>query len=246
MPRLRDKVPLPAFLRPHDAPKVHASMIRLPAVLPVLAQGLAPCLVLCLVLCLAACAPPQGHDVTQFIAPTKIETQSGPPPEDGDGQCWGFIAGETRTELEEQLIEVEPPKQAADSDEITPPIFRKASVPVEITDPGRSFLRICDTDLPPLVAALQRALDARGIYQGAITGEMDAATRDAVRRYQADQGVDSAILSLAAARQLGLVAVEIERPEFEPELEPEPELGPEVDAPSTPSDVTVPIPRPDR
>lgn len=225
-------------------------MTRLPVVSPVLSCRIAPRIAVCFALCLTACAPPQGPDVTQLIAPIKIETQSGPPPEDGDGQCWGFIAGETRTELEEQLIEVEPPKQVAESDEITPPVFRKESVPVEITDPGLSFRRVCDTDLPPLVAALQRALDARGIYQGAITGEMDAATRDAVRRYQADQGLDSAVLSLAAARQLGLVAVDIPRPEPEPEFDvepgPEPELGPALDAPNTPSDLTTPIPRPER
>jgi peptidoglycan hydrolase-like protein with peptidoglycan-binding domain len=37
-----------------------------------------------------------------------------------------------------------------------------------------------------------------------VTGEMDPATAEAVRRYQADHGLDSPMLSLAATRQLGI------------------------------------------
>lgn len=54
---------------------------------------------------------------------------------------------------------------------------------------------------------LQRALQARGLYTGAITGELDAQTGDAVRRFQAPQGLNSAILSLEGAQQLGLVTL---------------------------------------
>lgn len=57
------------------------------------------------------------------------------------------------------------------------------------------------------VATLQRALKARGFYLLPLTGEMDAATQDAVRRYQAANGLDSAILSLSATRDLGLIEV---------------------------------------
>ena len=56
-------------------------------------------------------------------------------------------------------------------------------------------------------ASLQRALTARGLYSGAVTGDFDTETADAVRRFQAPQGLDSAILSLQAAQQLGLVPV---------------------------------------
>lgn len=57
------------------------------------------------------------------------------------------------------------------------------------------------------IAALQRALQVRGLYAGAISGEMDEGTRSAVRAWQRPLGLDSAILSLDAARQLGLVAL---------------------------------------
>jgi len=56
-------------------------------------------------------------------------------------------------------------------------------------------------------ASLQRALSARGLYAAAITGEYDSDTADAVRRFQAPQGLNSAVLSLQAAQQLGLVAI---------------------------------------
>ncbi len=66
----------------------------------------------------------------------------------------------------------------------------------------------CEDQLTPdFLASLQRALKARGHYHGGITGQMDSRTRRAIRHYQAPQGLDSGILSLAAARKLGLVAV---------------------------------------
>ena len=61
---------------------------------------------------------------------------------------------------------------------------------------------------PDFVASVQRALKVRGLYRGPVTGTMDARTRAAVRAYQKPEGLDSGILSLAAARRLGLVAVE--------------------------------------
>ena len=60
------------------------------------------------------------------------------------------------------------------------------------------------------VASLQRALAVRGYYVWQVTGEMDPRTRAAIRRYQQPQGLDSGILSLAAAQQLGLVSVELD------------------------------------
>ncbi|MEC8794994.1 MAG: peptidoglycan-binding domain-containing protein, partial [Pseudomonadota bacterium] len=56
------------------------------------------------------------------------------------------------------------------------------------------------------LASLQRALKARGYHVGPVTGTYDWLTRRAVQTYQKEQGLDSATLSLAAARQLGLVA----------------------------------------
>lgn len=61
-----------------------------------------------------------------------------------------------------------------------------------------------DTDF---IAALQRALKVRGLFVGEVNGEMDADTRAAIRAWQRPLGLDSGVLSLDAARQLGLVAL---------------------------------------
>ncbi len=56
------------------------------------------------------------------------------------------------------------------------------------------------------IATLQRALKARGLYDGEIDGTLNTDTRKAIRMYQAAHGLDSNILALDAARQLGLIA----------------------------------------
>lgn len=71
------------------------------------------------------------------------------------------------------------------------------------------FEAVCPTDLTPdFIATLQRALQARGGFAGHISGQMDRQTERALRRWQAQQrGPNSAILSIAIARDLGLIAL---------------------------------------
>lgn len=69
------------------------------------------------------------------------------------------------------------------------------------------FDTLCRDDwTPEFIATLQRALIARELMAGPDTGRMDAATRAAIRAFQAGQGIDSDQLSVAAAKRLGLVA----------------------------------------
>jgi hypothetical protein len=75
-------------------------------------------------------------------------------------------------------------------------------------DPLTWFETPCIGSEPAFVTALQRALKARGLYPHALTGALDGPTRLGIRLYQAPLGLDSTDLSLAAARKLGLVAVE--------------------------------------
>ena len=44
----------------------------------------------------------------------------------------------------------------------------------------------------------------------AVTGEMNPETAEAVRRFQAERGLDSPVLSLGAARELGLAATSLD------------------------------------
>jgi len=56
------------------------------------------------------------------------------------------------------------------------------------------------------IKTLQRALKARGLYQGPITGVVDQRTSKAIGLFQRPLGVDSQVLSIIGAQALGLVA----------------------------------------
>ena len=58
-----------------------------------------------------------------------------------------------------------------------------------------------------LIVSLQRALKARGYFNGKLTAIMDHDTKGALRHYQAENGLDSAILSRQTAYELGLFPV---------------------------------------
>ncbi len=62
---------------------------------------------------------------------------------------------------------------------------------------------------PSFIASVQRALQARGIYSGAITETLDQPTRRAIRAFQLQRGLNSSILSTESARALGLVEVDL-------------------------------------
>lgn len=70
------------------------------------------------------------------------------------------------------------------------------------------FETICPPAFTPeFVATLQRALTTRGYYAGPITGVLDTATGRAVQDYQRLIGPDSPLLSIGAARALGIVSL---------------------------------------
>jgi hypothetical protein len=61
------------------------------------------------------------------------------------------------------------------------------------------------------VSTLQRALAARGFFEGEATGILGDKTKAAVRAFQASRGLDSADLSLATAQYLGILEVSPDR-----------------------------------
>ncbi len=65
---------------------------------------------------------------------------------------------------------------------------------------GESFIR-----------TLQRALHARGFFDGDVTGRADPRTREAVQAFQRANGFNSPILTLETAQRLGLVPIEVSR-----------------------------------
>ncbi len=73
---------------------------------------------------------------------------------------------------------------------------------VEFETPCNSILT------PPFIASVQRALIARGYYDGPISGQLDTKTSAAIERFQiAEDDVHTSTLTLKTARNLGLVAV---------------------------------------
>ncbi|MEL6609603.1 MAG: peptidoglycan-binding domain-containing protein, partial [Pseudomonadota bacterium] len=131
------------------------------------------------------------------------------PPNATPGTCWGRDTTPATIETVTEQIMLQPAEIASDGTVRQPAVYKtetRQAIVRERTDIW--FETPCAADLTPaFVASVQRALKVRRLYRGAITGELDARTRRAIRAYQAPQGLDSAILSLAAARQMGLIAV---------------------------------------
>ncbi|MCC6306375.1 MAG: peptidoglycan-binding protein [Rhodobacteraceae bacterium] len=119
------------------------------------------------------------------------------------GTCW---VRDLRPAVVETVVErvALPPATAGG-----PPLWR-SETRQRILRPREELLfeAVCPEALEAgFVASLQRALRVRGFLEGPVTGALDAPTRAAIRRFQAPRGLDSAVLSVAAARALGLVAV---------------------------------------
>lgn len=134
-----------------------------------------------------------------------------PAPEGADpGTCWARDASPAVVETVTEHVLVQPEIRGADGQVIQAAIYhtetRQAIVKAR---EDTVFQTPCSEAITPeFVASLQRALSARRLYHGLITGTMDGLTRAAVRRYQKPFGLDSGILSLESARMLGLVAQE--------------------------------------
>ncbi len=141
--------------------------------------------------------------------PGVLEATRNGPAGAAEGSCWGRTVSPAVIETVTEQVEVTPAKMNPDGSIAKPPVYK--------TETRQEIVRArvdnwFETPCPDVLtvefnSTLQRALQARGYYSGPITGEMDAATRQAVRRYQARQGPNSEVLSLTTARALGLVAV---------------------------------------
>lgn len=164
--------------------------MRLQLILPV-----AACLLL------AACetgVTPQ----TQPFDSTRLAPPGAPP-----GTCWENLPTPAVVETVSEQVLVRPAKINPDGTIAKLPVYRSEDRQ-KIVTPRQD--RWFETPCPPsftveFVSSLQRALAARGHYAGPVNGLMDVPTRNAVRRLQAAEGLDSDRLSIKTARMLGLV-----------------------------------------
>ena len=156
---------------------------------------------------LAACdAPMVGTG-----EPDLVQTLAEAPPGAAPGTCWGKLVTPAVIETVTDQVLVQPPKVPKDGTTAAPAIYKTETRQNIVTERKVTWFETpCPADLTPdFVASLQRALTARTLYRGAISGQMDGRTRAAVRKFQRPEGLDSGILSLAAAQRLGLVAVDL-------------------------------------
>ena len=158
-----------------------------------------------LIALLAACG---ANDPTPLTAEV-ITVSAARPTDPAAGECWDtdVIPAVIETETVQSLVS---PEQRDAAGQITSPAsYRSVSKLRIVQDRSSVWFRVPCLDLQDAAfwATVQRALKARGYFLSPVTGQSDAETSEAVRRFQATRGLDSKILSLAAAQELGLVAL---------------------------------------
>ncbi len=152
-------------------------------------------------------------DLGALGEPQVTRTRQVAPPGAAPGTCWGKNTTPAIIETVTNQVLLQPAEVMSDGT-IARPATYKTETRQEIVRQRHEFW--FQTPCPRVmtdefITSVQRALAARGLYRAKPNGKMDARTRAAVRRFQKPEGLDSGILSLAAARKLGLVAVEIDK-----------------------------------
>lgn len=137
-----------------------------------------------------------------------LSAASGPPGAP-PGTCWGKSVEPAVIETITQQIMVQPAEVGTDGTLRAPAIFRTETRQRIVQERQETwFEAVCDARMDgEFVASLQRALRARGLHFGPISGAMDRPTQNAIRRYQALDGVKSPVLSLESGQKLGLIAI---------------------------------------
>ena len=137
---------------------------------------------------------PMGSDLI-------AETVRGDKPTGPDGACWASDETPAVIETVTEQIAEDPTGQSEGS--------YRTETRQEIVQPREKiwFRTPCAAELTPeVVATLQRALRARGLYALPASGVPDAATGAAIRAFQLPRGLNSDQLSLTAAQDLGVIA----------------------------------------
>jgi hypothetical protein len=142
-----------------------------------------------------------------------VTKHSATPPTKGSGICWADDVTPAIIETVTKQVLIRPEKRNAQGAITTAAVFQSETAQRIVQDRRAVWFRTpCPEELTlDFVATLQRALKARGYYRDALTGQLDPATRLAIRQFQEPLGLDSERLSLAAAQRLGISATEMTR-----------------------------------
>lgn len=155
----------------------------------------------------AACAPLTSPEVARLMERDGTIVTRGEGPEDArPNACYARDVTPAVIETVTEQIIVQPPELGSDGSVRAPALIRTETNQRIVRARTDLWFEVpCEAETSPeFIAALQRALAVRGAYRGPVTGVMDLRTRRAVRDYQRPQGLNSGVLSLAAARMLGL------------------------------------------
>ena len=111
------------------------------------------------------------------------------------------------TATEKKLIA--PAKFSPSGRQIAPPTYQNQIIYRVVRERAvKWFDTPCKDEMnADLIGDLQRALAARGYFSGKLTAMMDHDTKAALRRYQAENGLDSAILASQTVMDFGLLPV---------------------------------------
>lgn len=164
------------------------------------------------VVCLLAACQSQAVVEAPSRAQLADEVLRTSPPEGDTTTCWAAEVTPAIIETVTEQTLITPEIRDAEGRVMTPASFRSTTKQRIVQGRDEVWFRApCPAEQTvEFIATLQRALKARGLYRQPLTGVMDAATTEAIRRFQADRGLDSRQLSLAAARELGIVSTELD------------------------------------
>ncbi|MGH1466308.1 MAG: peptidoglycan-binding domain-containing protein [Cognatishimia sp.] len=148
-------------------------------------------------------------DLAAFNEPDLVQRFEKGPPGARPGSCWGKSVSPAVFETVTEQFLVQPAQVLSDGKVLTPAVYKTETVQRILRERRETWFETPCLDIMTIgfTENLQRALKVRKYYRGSISGNMDAKTRAAIRRYQNEQGLNSGILALETARQLGLVAV---------------------------------------
>jgi hypothetical protein len=141
----------------------------------------------------------------------RLKGKQGPPPS-RDGECWASSISPAVIETVTEQVLVTEERRDDSGAVIAPASYQTRTHQRMVQDREEIWFRAPCPDVQSVqfAASLQRALKARGLYLEEITGEMNAETAEAIRRFQAVRGLDSPVLSLGAAKELGLSATSLD------------------------------------
>ncbi len=157
-------------------------------------------------LLLAACETatmPQSQSET-----TLISTPGEGPPDARPGACYGKDVTPATIEVVTEQTLITPARIAPDGAIISPAVYDTLTHQAIIESRKEFFFEVPCPEMmtTDFITSLQRALKARGLYRGRLSGVMDERTKRAIRKFQIPAGLNSSILTMDTARQLGLAA----------------------------------------